>query len=181
MIVSYEIRIRHMTDAQKKKIEELQSLISVSNIVTINQTQYDIKDAAESFLTYYYGVSKDVSKDYRKEKLKELMTEQALKKYDIDTYDDAYGYESIIDDITIYINEETASDTKVEACIFFTENIKWPNINQISNPKYFKGEFVNEDGWKLNLITEYHQLISEEDYNSMNLNTNGESEVEDEN
>ncbi|MGN0437800.1 MAG: hypothetical protein ACI4F4_04695 [Lachnospiraceae bacterium] len=174
VILSYQIQIKSLTGKYEDQINELQSMVSISNIIESSELQYDIYDNAREFLTYYYGISEDVSQEFRRNKLESLMTEQAINHLDLDTYENMYGYESNIDNIHIYIDEENATNTSVTACIFFDENIKWPNINVITNPKLWIGEFDKIDNvWKVNQVISYQQLISEQEYNALNLDTNG--------
>lgn len=176
VILSYQIQIKSLTGNYEDRINELQSMVSVSNMIESSELQYDIYDNAKDFLAYYYGISEDVSQEFRRNKLESLMTEQAMNHLDLDTYENMYGYESNIDNIHIYIDEENATNTSVTACIFFDENIKWPNINVITNPKLWIGEFEFDkvdNEWKVNQVISYQQLISEQEYNALNLDTNG--------
>lgn len=176
VIFSYQIQIKELTNRYEDEICELQSMISVSNIVERSDCRYDIDETAREFLKYFYGISTDVSKEYRDKMLKRLMTQDAYNQYDGEQYDNMYGYENRIDNIQIYVNEETATDTSVTACIFFYENIKWPNIQVITNPKYWIGEFSYdsvEATWKISKIIKFEQLISEEEYHALNVDTNG--------
>lgn len=174
VILSYQIQIKSLTGKYEDQINELQSMVSISNMIESSELQYDIYDNAKDFLAYYYGISEDVSQEFRRNKLESLMTEHAMNYLDLDTYENMYGYESNIDNIHIYIDEENATNTSVTACIFFDENIKWPNINMITNSKLWIGEFDKVGNvWKVNQVISYQQLISEQEYNALNLDTNG--------
>ena len=187
VIISYQIQIKSLTQKYENQIDELQSLVSISNIVENADVQYDIYENAREFIRYYYGISEDVSQEFRRNKLESLMTQAAINESDLDTYENMYGYKSSIDNIRIYVDEEGGTSTSVIACIFFDENIKWPNINVITNQKLWIGEFnydAKEDKWKVNSIISYQQFISEQEYNSLVLDTNGtaanDEEVDDE-
>lgn len=176
VIISYQLQIKALKRDNEKKISELQSMISVSNLIEDSEFQYNVYDNAEKFLSYYYGISENISLKFRKQQLEKLMTKDAIQQCDLDCYDNTYGYESTIDNIRIYLDEKNGTNTSVTACIFFDENIKWPSINLITNSKLWIGEFnfdATDKEWKMNKIISYQQVISEEEYNALNLDTNG--------
>lgn len=176
LALDYIERVKLKQDYEGK-IQDLKKLVKLSNLGEKNELDFDIYQPAEYFLKYYYGVSPDVTADYRKEQLLKYMTEDACNTYDKE-YNNAMGYENVIDNIMIYIDYKNSSEDAVYACIFFYENIKWPGIDTLVTPRYWKGIFAYDYealAWKVSEITECTNLYTEDDLLRYNIDTNESS------
>ncbi len=171
----------HIEMLQTKKnyevqIEDLKKLVQVSNIGKTPEKEFDIYQTAEDFLVYYYGVSKDISAKYRSEKLEELMTENAYAEYGQTDYDNTLNYTVTLEDIRIFVDYKNSTKESVFACIFYDENIDWPEVNTITLKKYWLGTLVFDpslDKWLVSEITDCQELLTREEFNLLNTDTNG--------
>lgn len=171
----------HIEMLQTKKnyevqVEDLKKLVQVSNIGQTPEREFDIYQTAEDFLVYYYGVSADISSKYRAEKLKELMTENAYAEYGETDYDNTLNYTITLADIRIFVDYKDSTKESVFACIFYDENIDWPEVNTITLKKYWLGTLVfdySSNKWLVSEITDCQELLTREEFNSLNTDTNG--------
>lgn len=175
-LVNNHIEMQNMKKEYETKMEELKSLVNVTRIGEDDETEFDIYEAASEFLIYYYGVSEDVPDKFRKEKLQGLMTEQALSEYDITVYDNTQNYSITLDNIQVFVDYKNSTENGVYACIFYDENIDWPDVNTITLKKYWRGTFaldIKEERWKLDGIEDCQELLTREEFNALNVDTNG--------
>lgn len=158
------------------QIEELKELVQISNIGKASEKEFDIYKTAEDFLSCYYGVSAEISATYRVGKLKELMTEEAYVEYGAAEYDNTLNYTITLSNVHIYVDYENSSKEGVFACIFYDENIDWPDINTITLKKYWTGTFVFDymsERWLVDDITECQELLTREEFDYLNADTSG--------
>jgi hypothetical protein len=162
------------------QIEDLKNLVQVSNIGESPEKEFDIYQTAEDFMKLYYGVSSEVTEEYRKENLKSLCSEEAYEKYGTTDYDNTLNYTITLSDMQIFVDYQNSTTESVYACIFYNENVDWPDINTIVLKKYWTGIFTydySKEKWVISDITDYQELLTREEFNSLNVDTNG-SELE---
>lgn len=172
MNIDHALEIKRLKSQYEADMEKLRDMIPEA----ANNTQRDINDKScdESiieWLTYYYGVSEDVTREFRDQQLSDLMTSEAYldseKEYEIDL-----GYKSQITDIQIFYYP--LSDTEKDICIFFEKNIIWPQIDPLVSRWYMTGHVILEDGiWKIEEIKQCEEMITREEYNMLQPDTNG--------
>lgn len=175
-LVNNHIEMQNMKKKYETQLEELRSLVNVTRIAQSGETEFDIYETASEFIKYYYGVSKNVPAGFRKEKLQSLMTEQALSQYDITQYNNAQNYSITLDNIQVFVDYKNSTENGVYACIFYDENIDWPDVNTITLTKYWRGTFtmdIQEEKWKLDGIEDCQELLTREEFNAFNVDTNG--------
>ena len=173
LILDNGIEKRKMAQKYEKEIVQLKDMVQISNIGKVPEQEYDIYETAEQFMTLYYGVSEEVTETYRDEQLKRCMTETAYNSYE-KAYEQSLGYTSDISNIEIYVDYRNSTEQGVYACIFFDQNINWPNVDTIVLHKYWKGVFVSDNGtWKMSEITDCQELLTREEFNVLNTDTNG--------
>lgn len=175
-LVNNHIEMQNMKKKYETQLEEMKSLVNVTRIGESSETEFDIYETASEFLKYYYGVSENVPAGFREERLQNLMTEQALSQYDITEYDNTQNYSITFDDIRLFVDYKNSTENDVYACIFYDENIDWPNINTITLKKYWRGTFtrdIQEEKWKLDDIEDCQELLTREEFNALNVDTNG--------
>lgn len=160
----------------EKQIEELKKLIPTTEAGEVSDFTSDVCETVNNFLDCYYGVSPEMPRDYREEKLKELMTEDAYIEYGGADYDNTQNYTITLDDMYIY-TDYGASEMEVNVCVFYNENINWPEINTITLRKYWRGTFIFDyalQQWLLSDITDCQELLTREEFNALNADTNGD-------
>lgn len=175
-LVNNHIEMLQTKKDYETQIEELKNLVQVTNLGEAPEIEFDIYQTAEDFLSLYYGVSKEISTDYRAGKLKELMTEDAYSQYGDADYDNELNYTITLADIQTYVDYKNSSREGVLVCVFYDENIDWPGINTITLKKYWLGTFVfdyTSEKWLLNDITDCQELLTREEFNALNVDTNG--------
>lgn len=173
VIVDTSITQKQMRKDYEKKIEDLQKVVRVTNLGKTPEKEFDVYQTAEDFLKYYYGISSDVTETYRAEQLQKLMTEAAYVNYEKE-YEQDLGYTLSIDNVEIYVDYQNSTQDGVYACIFYKENINWPEVNTIECNKYWKGVFTKEHGeWKVSEILDCQELLTREEFNILNTDTNG--------
>lgn len=181
LLADNHFKLYKMERDYEKQIRELKDLVQVTNIGEQQEIEFDVYQTAEDFLNCYYGVSADMPKEYRDEKLKELMTEEAYVEYGETDYDNTQNYTITLSNICIYVDSQHSTKGESYVCIFFDENIDWPEINTITLHKYWRGIFSFDYAskrWLLSEISDFQELLTREEYNALNTDTNG-SEFED--
>lgn len=162
-------RLKRQYEAEEEQLREM-----IPENTYIEQTVQDDKlcdEVIKKWINYYYGVSEDVTKEFRDEQLSELMTTESFSS-DYIEYEDELGYEAQIEDIQIYYYP--ATETEKDICIFFTKSIIWPQLNPLKSHWYLKGTVILEDDkWKLDAIKQCEELITREEYNTLQIDTNG--------
>lgn len=172
--IDNRMEMLHTKKEYEEQIEELKGLVQVSNIGETPEKEFDIYQAAEEFLQYYYGVSQEVSAEYRAEKLMAVMTEDAYARYEKTGYDNTLDYTVTLTDIHIYVDYANSSRERVYTCIFYDENTDWSGINTIVLKKYWKGIFRFDNGlekWLVSDITDSQELLTREEFNALNIDT----------
>lgn len=173
-LISNHVEMLQTKEKYETQIEELKELVQVSNIGKEPEQEFDIYQTAEDFLNMYYGISPDISEEYRDKKLIALMTDEAYGKYVSAAYDNSLDYTVTISDIHIYVDYKNSSKEGVYVCAFFEENTDWPDINTITVKKYWTGIFVFDsisDKWRLAEITEYQELLTREEWDAFIIDT----------
>lgn len=173
-LVNNHVEMLQTKEKYETQIEELKELVQVSNIGKEPEQEFDIYQTAEDFLNMYYGISSDISEEYRDKKLIALMTDEAYGKYVSAAYDNSLDYTVTISDIHIYVDYKNSSKEGVYVCAFFEENTDWPDINTITVKKYWTGIFVFDsisDKWRLAEITEYQELLTREEWDAFIIDT----------
>lgn len=168
LMVRHSMQLAQVENEYKEEIEELRSLVNVTNIGKSPELEYDIYDSAENFVNLFYGVSKEINQEYRSEKLNELMTQDAFINYvEQGNYDNSLDYEVTISNLKIYVDYKNSSKAAVDVCIFYEENTDWAGINTITLPKYWKGIFKFDevsDTWCVDEIIVCQELLTREEY-----------------
>lgn len=168
LMVRHSMQLAQVENEYKEEIEELRSLVNVTNIGKSPELEYDIYDSAENFVNLFYGVSKEINQEYRSEKLNELMTQDAFINYvEQGNYDNSLDYEVTISNLKIYVDYKNSSKAAVDVCIFYEENTDWAGINTITLPKYWKGIFKFDevsDTWRVDEIIVCQELLTREEY-----------------
>lgn len=173
-MVNNHVEMLRTKEKYETQIEELKELVQVSNIGKEPEQEFDIYQTAEDFLNMYYGISPDVTEEYRDKELIALMTDEAYGKYVSASYDNNLDYTVTISDIHIYVDYKNSSREGVYACVFFEENTDWPNINTITVKKYWTGIFAFDsisDKWRLAEITECQELLTREEWDAFIIDT----------
>lgn len=173
-LVNNHVEMLQTKEKYETQIEELKELVQVSNIGKEPEQEFDIYQTAEDFLNMYYGISSDISEEYRDKKLIALMTDEAYGKYVSAAYDNSLDYTVTISDIHIYVDYKNSGKEGVYVCAFFEENTDWPDINTITVKKYWTGIFVFDsisDKWRLAEITEYQELLTREEWDAFIIDT----------
>lgn len=173
-LVNNHIEMLQTKKDYETQIEELKELVQISNIGKVPEKEFDIYQTAEDFLNLYYGISADISKEYRSEQLKTLMTDTAYDKYGVSVYDNTLNYKITLSEIHIYVDYKNSSKNGVYACIFFEENTDWQDINTITVTKYWTGTFVFDnasDKWLLDEITVCQELLTREEFDALIIDT----------
>lgn len=173
-LVNNHVEMLQTKEKYETQIEELKELVQVSNIGKEPEQEFDIYQTAEDFLNMYYGISSDISEEYRDKKLIALMTDEAYGKYVSAAYDNSLDYTVTISDIHIYVDYKNSSKEGVYVCAFFEENTDWPDINTITVKKYWTGIFMFDsisDKWRLAEITEYQELLTREEWDAFIIDT----------
>lgn len=178
LIVDNYIQVQNLKKEYNSRIAELQQLVDISNLGKSPETEFDIYQTAEDFLTIYYGVSASLSPESRKRKLEELMLQDADDEYGEVDYNNTLNYTTTISDIHIYVDGKNSTKERVYACIFFNENIDWneSEIDTIVLKKYWTGTFAfdkKSGAWKCSEITDCQELLTREEFNALNVDTNG--------
>ena len=173
-LVNNHVEMLWTKEKYETQIEELKELVQVSNIGKEPEQEFDIYQTAEDFLNMYYGISPDVTGEYRDKELIALMTDEAYRKYVSASYDNNLDYTVTISDIHIYVDYKNSSREGIYACIFFEANTDWPNINTITVKKYWTGIFAFDsisDKWRLAEITECQELLTREEWDAFIIDT----------
>lgn len=173
-LVNNHVEMLWTKEKYETQIEELKELVQVSNIGKEPEQEFDIYQTAEDFLNMYYGISPDVTGEYRDKELIALMTDEAYRKYVSASYDNNLDYTVTISDIHIYVDYKNSSREGIYACIFFEENTDWPNINTITVKKYWTEIFAFDsisDKWRLAEITECQELLTREEWDAFIIDT----------
>lgn len=174
MNINHVLEIKRLKSEYETDMEKLREMIPETNTFSTLSNDDNVCDEnIKEWLKYYYGVSEDVTKQFRDEQLSKLMTLDAYladnKEYDIEL-----GYEAELSDIQIFYKPK--SETEKNICIFFTQNIIWPQVDPLVSKWYLTGNIVFEDDiWKMDEITQCDELITRDEYNLLQIDTNGSS------
>lgn len=174
LIMDNHFKLRKMEKDYENQIEKLKNLVQVTNIGVSPEIEFDIYQTAEDFLCCYYGISEEISADYRLSRLKELMTDAAYTQYVTGDFDNTLGYSVSLSDIHIYVDYRNSNQEKVYACIFYNENTDWSSINTITTKKYWMGVFTYDNSlkkWKLSEITNCQELLTKEEFEAFLIDT----------
>lgn len=173
-LINNHFEMLHTKEDYETQIEELKELVQVSNIGKAPEKEFDIYQTAEEFLNMYYGISADISEEYRTGQLRALMTDTAYQQYAKSDYSDTLNYTITLSDIHIYVDYQNSSKEGVYTCIFFDENTDWPDINTITVSKYWTGIFVFDDAsdkWLLDEIIVCQELLTREEFDALIIDT----------
>ena len=176
------MNVDHMLEMARQKknyeqnIKELKEMIPARNLSGDDQdSDTTFEEQISKWLTYYYGVSSEITESFRENQLMDYMTEEAFLSYEKE-YESDYGYEEEISEVNIYYNPLSDSERKI--CLFYDQIIKWPQIDPISSHWYLTGNAVYDsvaERWKISEIDSCEELVTREEYNEEFIDTNGNS------
>lgn len=175
LLIRHSVKVNQLEKEYKDEIEELRTLVNITNLGASPEKEYNIYASAQDFMELFYGISKEISQEYRNEKLEELMTQEAFVRYvQNETYDNSLNYEVYISNLEIYVDYNNSGKSAVYVCVFFDENTDWTGVNAITLHKYWKGVFQFDDvsdTWKVKEIIDCQELLTREEYDAFMTDT----------